>query len=27
VRQLEAAAYVKLRRSLETRNREVHHFL
>jgi RNA polymerase sigma-32 factor len=27
VRQLEAAAYVKLRRSLETRSREVHHFL
>jgi RNA polymerase sigma-32 factor len=27
VRQLEAAAFAKLRRSLETRSREVHHFL
>ncbi len=27
VRQLEAAAFVKLRRSLENRSREVHHFL
>jgi RNA polymerase sigma-32 factor len=27
VRQLEAAAFVKLKRSLETRTREVHHFL
>jgi RNA polymerase sigma-32 factor len=27
VRQLEAAAFVKLRRSLESRSREVHHFL
>lgn len=27
VRQLEAAAFVKLRRSLETRSQEVHHFL
>lgn len=27
IRQLEAAAFIKLRRSLETRTQEVHHFL
>jgi RNA polymerase sigma-32 factor len=27
VRQLEAAAFAKMRKSLETQSREVHHFL